>query len=317
MPQPTDPSCPQGVPADVWAYVLRYRPRGVTRDVWEQVRPHVLDVAGKAGPRNRDTAADLLTNTTGLWGWAAARQLPLDPEKVLTPDWVARYVEENYEGASATTLRSRLERVGRAATRRAPWPGRPTVIPRTPPAGPYSAAEIAAYRKAADAQQRRSTRRCMTGVLVLCAGAGAMPGQAARATTDGLVRDEGGRWCVALDRPDRVVPIVLDLVDDALRLAADHPGEPWLSHAPRSHDWLGGVLRKVRLDTGSAPLLALRLRTTWAVGRLDAGVPVKTLVRAAGLTTAHSLSPLLPYTTHDDDAALALPVPPPGRHVPR
>jgi len=78
-----------------------------------------------------------------------------------------------------------------------------------------------------------------------------------------------------------------------------------------------GTGSAARLDTALPPLLTARLRTTWAVGRLDAGVPVKTLVRAAGLETAHSLSPLLPYTTSDDDAALALPAPNPGPRVPR
>lgn len=320
MPETTDPSCPQGVPAEVWAYVLRYRPVGVTPEVREQLRPFVLEVTGKVAPQTQDTARKTLTRTTRLGAWAVDRRLPLDPEKVLTPDRVARYVEETFDGragASATTVRSSLEQIGRAATTHAPWPGRPTTIARTPPAGPYLPDKIAAYRRAAAVQPRRSARRCMTGVLVLCAGAGAMPGQAARATTDGLVPDAEGRWCVTLDRPDRLVPIVLDFVDDALRLAADHPGEPWLSRVPRCENWLGGVLRKVRLDTQLPPLLALRLRTTWAVGRLDAGVPLKTLVRAAGLTTAHSLSPLLPYTTHDDDAALALPAPTPMPRVPR
>lgn len=81
------------------------------------------------------------------------------------------------------------------------------------------------------------------------------------------------------------------------------------SALPRCGDWLGNRLRRALLDTALPPLLSARLRATWIVGRLDAGVPVKTLVRVAGLTTASGLSSLLKYTTSDDDAALALPAP--------
>ena len=93
-------------------------------------------------------------------------------------------------------------------------------------------AEIAGYRRAAPAQQRATGRRCLAGALVLCTGAGAMPGEANRATTEGLVRDATGRWCVTLDRPYRLVPIVEDFVEDALHLAAAYPGEPWLPRSP-------------------------------------------------------------------------------------
>ena len=105
------------------------------------------------------------------------------------------------------------------------------------------------------------------------------------------------------------MPIAKDYVDDALRLAAEHLGEPWLSPVQRRESWLGELIGRARLDTTLPPLLTFRLRATWQVGRLDAGVPVKTLVRAAGLKTAASLSPLLQFTTSDDDTALAITAP--------
>lgn len=157
-----EPACPDGVPGEVWAYVLRYRPRNVATDVWEQVRPFVLEVTGKFAPGTQDAARTTLSTTTSLWAWAVRTGLRLDPEKVLTPDRVARYVEETFRGrppGSETTTRGRLGSIGRAATRRAPWPGRPTVIPRTPPAGPYLPAEMTGYRRAAAAQRFASTRR--------------------------------------------------------------------------------------------------------------------------------------------------------------
>ena len=317
-----EPSCPDGVAADVWAYALRYRPRSLPAETWGQVRPFVLEVAARVAPGTRDAARITLVDTTALWGWAAARHLPLDVEKVLTPDRVARYVDETFRGGSdgtASTTRGRLDKIGRTATRKAPWPGRRTKISRTAPVMPYTEAEITGYRRAAAVQMFGSSRRCLTGVLVLCAGAGAMPGQAARARTDGLVLDDLGRWCVTLDRPDRLVPIVTDYVEDALRLAAAHPGEPWLSPVDRCGDWLGGRLRSAVLDTTLPPMLSMRLRATWTVGRLDAGVPMKTLMRAAGIATGHALTPYLQYTTHDDDTALARPAPTPrpGSYVTR
>ena len=315
-----EPACPDGVPGEVWAYALRYRPRYVAPDVWQEIRPFVLNVAARVAPLTRDEARVLLVVVTPLWGWAAAKCLPLDQEKVLTPDRVARYVEESYCGSrpiTASTTRGRLEKVGRAATSRAPWPGRRTAIPRAVPLAPYTPAEIAAYRRAATAQRFASTRRCLTGALVLCAGAGAMPGQAVRARTDGLVLDDAGRWCVALDRPDRLVPIVTDYVQEARRLAAEHPGELWLTPVPHGDEWLGDRLRRAKTDTTLPPLLTARLRATWLVGRLDAGVPVKTLLRAAGLKTSYTLTPYLQYTTSDDDTALAVPAPKPDTRGPR
>lgn len=317
------PARPAYVPDDVWQYVLRYEPTAVPSGTWAESRGFVLLVVGRSAPHSVRSAKQALVHVSQFAGWAVDKGLPLDPEKVLTPDLVARHVEETSDdpaSASASSTRARLSTIGRKATTRALWPGRQRAIARTPIRAPYTTADLTLYAKAVDRQRTEVASRYLGGLLVLCHGAGATSGQALAARTDVLVLDGHRRWCVRLSGPDRLVPLVVGYVDRARALAAGHPGEPWLTDRPKGLNWLSNTAEDLRLDTRSPALTATRLRTTWLVDRLNAGVPVRSLVLAAGLRTTGSITDLLPYLLRDD-AALTAPPPPAvdrrGKRVPR
>jgi hypothetical protein len=290
------PERPPAMPVALWSAALNYRPQAVAEPLWIEIRPVVLTVIARYRPPTLHALKTTLTAVSQLFAWSVEQHLALDIEVVLSPDPVARFIGQTGGSSTATdaSTRSRLAAVGREVTKKAPWPGQATSLPRTAQR-PVCYQDLIGYARMSDRQATASAARVFKGLLMLCNGAGASGGQATRAHTDGLHQDETGRWCVWLDSPDRAVPLVADYVPIALSLATEHPGQPFLTSGERSLSWLANTVADFRMDTTAVSVNAGRLRTTWIVNRLNSGAHIKTVAEAAGLTSGTFLTDVLPY----------------------
>jgi hypothetical protein len=179
---------------------------------------------------------------------------------------------------------------------------------------PYSPAEQIALWSSACGQP---TEQLRTGCKILLA-AGLGFGLDSREVIplrvhDIRVTDGGGLVVVNVrgTRPRLVVcrrpwePVWRDLVKDR------PVGEAQWLFRPEAHGRVKNTVTNFLAHTadshGTPRLVTARLRATWIVGLIDAGVPLPVIVAAAGVVSLHALSRYLPYVRAvDADTAAAV-----------
>ena len=153
--------------------------------------------------------------------WAEGEGLPLDPETVLDPDTVERFVEVGLsDDHSRATYRSVLRQIGRLLTVRAPWEPRPASVARRQVARPYSPFEVEQLRIDAVKQPTESRQRAARAFLTLGLGAG-LDGRWVTRVKGRDVSRRGDVVVVAVGEPSaRTVPVLGMWEDEVLELPA-------------------------------------------------------------------------------------------------
>lgn len=235
--------------------------------------------------------------------------LPQDVEVVLHPDRVDYWATTVLHGTpTAGNYRSRLAKIGRAVTRRAPWDTLHSVSYKRTLRPPYLADEMALWTRLEGQQPDPATTRIFTAVHRLCAGAGTTPGECIRATADDVFRADGLLWLRIGDDQARDVPVALRHADRLEALAERHPNGTLVGVNPDAKNSLGKALKRLLLDRQHSHLSPQRLRTTWLVNRLAAGVPIPDLLTYSGLTSTGWIADLIDFLpdSPDDIAARAV-----------
>src|SRR5450759_1609370 len=113
VPQATRRARESGVNDEMALRTASYRPRNVESTNWSAIQPFVLDCAVLLPLNGWSSTTRVLRVLTQLAAWAAGEGLPLDPEVVLDPDSVERFIEVGAnDDRSRATYRSVLRRVG-------------------------------------------------------------------------------------------------------------------------------------------------------------------------------------------------------------
>ncbi|TMR40618.1 hypothetical protein [Actinomadura geliboluensis] len=100
--------------------------------------------------------------------------------------------------------------------------------------------------------------------------------------------------------------VLADRAEHALRIGGEPGGYLFRANAAvRGGNIVTNFLARTHAAPGVAPLKTSRLRATWLVGLIDAGVPLTVIVSAAGLDTLHSLTRLLPFVRTADPGQAA------------
>lgn len=293
--------------ATVLAAIQGYRPKSVTQmRRWETVAGVVRDVVTISAPPSRRRAIELMRTVAHFAAWAAGEGVEVQVECLFRPEHVERYIATGcpqlIEGSRATR-RSALRRLGRAATRTAPWEPPPPQLPRHTLAAPYTAVEVAGFWAAAQAQRTPALRRTATALLTLGLGAGLVPieyfGVHGR-----HVQQVDGVTVVQVDGPRaRRVPVLQPYAQPLVELAAEVCDGLLLGHpllpGQESRQW--HVIRLLDLPAGLPVLRAGRLRSTWLVSLLASPVQVDELLAAAGITTTRPLQDLIPFVARRND----------------
>ena len=227
------------------------------------------------------------SRTAMLLAWCHSQGLDLIPEVVFHPDTVDRFVAHGCAQlslGSQSNYRSVLYRVGASWLGPDVYPPRGLPLSASDPVEPYSDSEERALLGWVRGLPTTSMRDGAFAVLGLGLGAGLTSSEtnqlrasAVESTSAGLVIGVEGTRQRRVPVTARWEPYVREAVDAARGGLVFRPDRIGVggSHVSRFVE---------RLPRGDAPKLSTqRLRATWMVRHLEAGVPIDALASAAGV----------------------------------
>lgn len=241
--------------------------------------------------------------------WAVAEGIPLDVEHVFDPEVIERFCEEALANfRSRATYRSLLRNAARTLTDDAGWAPLPAPMAWRSVVPPYTNEEVTLLTKDAAGQPTKSRRHAARALLVLGLGAGLDGRWVARVTAADVCRHDGG-VTVRVENPQaRVVVVLAEWEDDVWELAESAHDEFLVGGKSDSKNRTSSLTEKLFVPTGHPRLVPARLRSTWLVSHLDAGIRLPELCLAAGIKGATVFTDLLEYLQplEPDQAAAAL-----------
>lgn len=268
---------------------------------WQQIETFVKAAVNDCHDMPRYAARGLMGTVTRYihWCWRDAG-LPLERDVVFRKDVIADYISRGCVGlavSSRGTYRSRLFAV---SDRLASPTSRTPLIPpvgRADPLTPYSPAEVTLLRHWASGQA--TTYRSANATLLLCLGLGAglsLSEMTGIRASDVLTDEDGVVLQIQTGRV-RSVPVRRDWEGPLADIArsAIRPSQYVLKPTRKVEFHPNLVSDFVRKSPPPVPVTPQRMRASWIVGHLVAGVPVPTVVQAAGLETYDSLRRYLPH----------------------
>ena len=305
------------LPPEVAASIACYVPKKIPTGVWQRVETAAraaMTAFGPASPRWVSTHGGYVVR---FCVWLAARiraDEPLAPEALLTPGLVDRYILEGLDAPDSTVATARW--VLRRAVQRLSASPYPQQLAHRAVRPPYTPAECAALVRVARAQPTAAKRRALSAAVALGLGAG-LDGRDQRlvtrsdVTTIDVDGTEGLVVQVRGSRPRTVVvrAAYVPLLVEACALHTEEgrdAGELLHGRHPGRASTVAAV--SAAAVTASGPgveVSAARMRTTWLLAVMCSPVPLSVLLAAAGLTTARTLTELLPYCPAPDPADVA------------
>ncbi|WP_262002336.1 hypothetical protein [Microbacterium sp. Mcb102] len=258
---------------------------------WAQMRDHVLSTVGSL-PLSPSAQRYALTHLTGFLDWVLGiSATPLND--ALRADLIDAYTEYRHLEVRPNVA----ERERKVLRDLAGLPRRVEHRTRTtssPADIPYTSQEQQLIRLWAAFQPTELQQRNASALAVLSLGCGLTAAEAMAARVQDIVLDADGPCIVA---PERVVPAAHDWGDVLRDLDGCGHDDEFLVAPKRTMRSAASVLEDLRRSgTGDIVPTPQRMRNTWLVERMNAGVPLQTVVWASGLTTAHSLLRLIPHT---------------------
>lgn len=138
-------------------------------------------------------------------------------------------------------------------------------------------------------------------MLVLCAGAGIRPGELPFIRHEHVRVDEAGILVEVVHKSPREVPLLAEWEEWMLILLERRPREHAL-WGPLNRQNTSNLTSSFTENSHGHPPRADRLRHTWWTHHLTVGVPMKDLLRAAGVEKLQQLHLLLEHVELRDDA---------------
>lgn len=272
-------------------------PSSATKTSVMSVDQFVRDAVIRVLPTSTYDEATLRTVTRRLCRWAIDEALPIDVS-LFQPSSIERHILEglpNYTWASRSNVRSILLRMSEALL------GENAARIRHLPIGPSSASEPFTADEAATARawasaQKLSRRMSAAALVGLGAGAGITAGElTAMKVSD--VAEDGSSVTVRQGRSRTVVvdPPYRGLVKRAVKNRG--PGE-WIFAPQRrvaGKNLVSGFV--AHNPSESVAINSRRLRATWIVEQLRAGVPPMELRLASGVESLSALDRFLRYAS--------------------
>jgi integrase len=247
----------------------------------------------EAGPRDANRAKALLYAASRLGAFAGPLGLGLEPEVLLAPAFVERFVAASKELSAPTkrTLRTNLRSLARA---REAWPEPPPApLPRERAKAPYTPAEISGFLALADAQPTEARRLRASALVCLSAGAGLVGADLRAVRGSDVHRRSGGVVVEVAGRRPRAVPVLVRYHPRLLR-AAGSAGEALLVSAgsPFRKNVTAPLVASLAGGGGLPRLEVARLRVTW-LAEVAGVLGLKAFMAAAGVSCSQRLGDLV------------------------
>lgn len=292
------------------AYINRYTPRDVDADVWEAVRPFVVDTLRRYAPKHLEAGRQRLTALAAYAVWAHGRGLDITRARLLDVDLIEAFTTTADLGkTAAANYRSRLRGITNELN---PAGAGAQVVSRhahRAVKAPYTAREVAAIVRIANTQPSATTGRQLRVCVGLGLGAGLSskdlkPLRGRDVTDQGesgiMVRVPQGQPRTVWVRR-RFEPMVRSGLDGV------RAGGLLLGRNADRRNVAAKVFEHAHILGDHAPHFEQsRMRTTWLADLLADGVPLPVIMDAAGLDSARSLTDLLPHLTVEAEVSAPL-----------
>ncbi|MFF1876585.1 tyrosine-type recombinase/integrase [Leifsonia sp. NPDC058230] len=285
---------------EVNATLANHKPQSAhTSQNWPSIKEFTRDACSLAAPTTPYTASLLMTVAIPFVAWCVNEQgLPMTANVVFSRQAIDAYVTLENKGRAEGTRRNYRAMLMRISEVVAPaeHPDSLTPLSRKRIATPYAPPEMSQFRFWAVGQQTAQKRYRARLMLVLCAGAGLRPSDIAHLyKRDVVIDDRGVLVNVRGDRP-RIVPLLREWEAWMLPLLDEADDEHPLWGEPNRRDRSNLLSSFTQYTAGTYPR-GDRLRATWLVHHLQAGTPIKELLRAAGFDKFENLPRYLEFVT--------------------
>lgn len=262
--------------------------------VWLAIREFVADTVAACDRETAYDQGDLSVAATKLTAWAKATAgLPLERDIVFRRETIGNFIATGateYRPAARGNLRSQLLRMSEVLLPQHQIRKlRP--LPPSDPTRPYSMQQVALLRVWADTESTPARIANANVLLALGLGAGLTASEIGTVRVEDLEIDEFGVVVHVLGDREREVP-VLQVWETALRRRAlTLEQDRFVFRENHGKFYPNLVSNFVARSHVLGPLpQTQRMRTTWVVGHLERGTPVRVLMRAAGVESLEAFT---------------------------
>ncbi|WP_223694852.1 hypothetical protein [Leifsonia poae] len=290
-----------------WRVISRYRPQKSAVQ-WETVRRMVITVALDIRPTTWEQARRLMSMTGRFASWIwSVKGIDPDQHRYFTEANIWYYVErtlsehsESYRWGTVRQLGVIAERINGDAVKRHPAPNLAGA------SRPFKQTELAAVHSWAISLSTEFKIRNACAIVSLGAGAGMSSAEIAAARVGDVETTSSGVWVRVRGESPRRVPVLSPWESVLQRAVAERANGDLLFQGYRLEEYPPRAIQTFLSEHPARvrPTVS-RLRTSWIVRHLNAGVPVAALVRAAGLAHAGGLEKYLGFADQPslDDCA--------------
>lgn len=291
---------PQGSPRP-------FRPQ-LPKQEWQAIESYVLDAVARAEPLVPYTERQLLTPVARLVHFAHISHIPIEDSAVFSPRTLERFVHHNlatYNRASRNTIRARLRRVSEALLG-----ARATAhfrsLGKAEASRPYTPAEISLLRSWARSMRTPELTSSAGALLALGFGAGLTGSEIISQRLEAI--DLERNLVIVTGNNARSVHLHDNVWQELARERSNLlGGAGWAFRSNQRGTNINLITDFVSHTTPQVPLLTRRMRATWLVQHLNAGTPLRTLLRIAGLQSAEALDRVLPFAEDPSDELASTP----------
>lgn len=276
----------------------------MSAEYWEAIGLFTIEAVAVAAPPSARDARRLLTPVAQYVAWQWMSGVPLDRQEMFTRPGVVSFIRTQTKHLKFKTREHYewvLDQVVAAVVgpREEPPKG---ISGRPAPVKPYTLAEEHAYRVVVRNQATAHRRQNGEVLLALGFGAGLVAGDIIAITGDHVVRVPDGVEIHVPGPRARVVPVFVEWEAIVLS-AATRVGRGRLFLPTRPELDPGAVSGFTACLQGrESRLSAQRMRSTWILRLLDAGIKVNVVAAVCGMAERQSLVPYFEFISPVPDA---------------
>lgn len=290
---------PEDLSPQLEAILQSWTPAHLPRQDWERARELTCDVMRRSHIRGAESFRKHLRLMAGLVAWAQRAGYPDRVTAILTGEAIDNYLRDqppSRPNSSLATMRSDLRRIASHVNPDGGGPTPPMSIGHTDVKPPYTDADIYWILKRIPTVTHPPRRRAIQTAVASGLGAGLNSGDLLSLTRAQVEdhRSEGILIHVTGQRPRSVW--LRRAHEDLLREGIGSLTKNEYILGRRQHKDTVRDLYDAIQPLGDGPrILQGRLRNTWIATLMCEPIPVQTLLQAAGLEGARTLTDIAPY----------------------
>lgn len=303
------------VSEEVLDEVLAYEPTSISAEQWEGLRAFCLGLLPFLMPVSTEAFRKQMQALLKFLTWAQTCGYPLDVEVLFTKDLVetwrdvahkeAAQVGSKMTGRTVGDYVGRLHGLGPLLNPDGGWPPRHSDLEGRSSSHlrrSYTDDELELFVEAISTMPQGRSRDTAEAFLTIGLGFGPRPREYRVLRTSHIRVVEGQVWVAVPGDRERLVPVAKPHDEALLRMRAIDPDAP-MAQVAEGKNALARAARSTRLGAKAPTLSPQRLRTTWMVDRLRAGVDPRLMFEWSGLNSMENLPDLVSYLPPPDESA--------------